>query len=739
MLTINGYELLEKAGEGGMATVWKARQLSLDRIVAIKVLSRSSLPNEEAIDNFRREAQGAAKLNHPGIVQVFDTGETDDGAYLIMEYVDGITVGDLILKEHVLSEAKALEIADQAARALAYAWEKECLIHCDIKPDNLLIDRASGLVKVADLGLARIIGPRTGGRDETTIIGTPHYIAPEQAAGLTDLDCRTDMYALGATLYHMLTGTLPFRNGGQGSEVMDRHEWDFLEDPQTINPSLSAPVAWLIEKMMIKNRALRPHFWTQVLKDIEAVRSGNMPFPPLPEEGASTVRRAATRIAFATPKTKPAAGPAHITPSAAPRKLTVRKSEMTSTLDTTSYRPKSNPVVTIIRSMFSILLPVAAVYAVLMYHSKVPTPAWFPQHEAPATPPAEIPTPTETTVAEEPGETSTAQWHSDDFVQGARLFNQSLADFKEYQQTRENPGILGEIESNLRDAIAFFEAARDSAPPHIPIGQYIDQCNAMIFNVRQSTVLTPEPGTAPRDPGIVIQPLSPEPAASSPRRSVVFVDDETVIPVTTPNTEPTAELTRIALSPGWDRAGMDTGGIGRELRGLLARHAEPSTLLMLDPTVALFPGITATMNAPDAAAALGQALPIRRPLTTPGLPNDSLYVYTFEGDFGGARELAVIVDGNNRVVMIRIYDDRPSPARMEQAFFSPHRQVIDFVTGRTRPEGEGLIAHRVRAMGNVIRIDTEYALNASGERTATARSQLLMPTRMAGLILSINP
>jgi len=152
MLEINGYEIMEKIADGGMATVWKARQLSLDRLVAIKILDASSLPDQEARDRFRSEAQLAAKLNHPGIVQVIDTGETAGTTYLVMEYVDGPTVGDLIRQDGFLPEARALELVAQVSRALAYAWEKHCLIHCDLKPDNLLVDRVSGLVKVADFG-----------------------------------------------------------------------------------------------------------------------------------------------------------------------------------------------------------------------------------------------------------------------------------------------------------------------------------------------------------------------------------------------------------------------------------------------------------------------------------------------------------------------------------------------------------------------------------------------------------
>lgn len=289
-----GYEMLGKLGQGGMSMVWKARQLSLDRLVAIKTLAAEYLPDAVARERFQQEARAAARLSHPGIVQVFDAGVAGDVPYIVMEFVDGQSLGDVLEKEGKLPEEKALRMAQAVAEALGYAWQKDCIIHCDIKPDNLLISR-NGEVKITDLGLARFIGlHRRAAPGGDTIVGTPNYTAPEQAEGLPDLDCRADIYSLGATLYHMVTGELPFANS-TGSSAMERHINEFLADPIDVEPSLSSNVAWLIEKMMVKDRAFRPMFWNAVQEDIVAVLAGGPPGDPLPEAGKSTVLRSERR------------------------------------------------------------------------------------------------------------------------------------------------------------------------------------------------------------------------------------------------------------------------------------------------------------------------------------------------------------------------------------------------------------------------------------------------------------
>lgn len=757
MLKIPGYELIQQIGSGGMASVWKARQLSLDRIVAIKILGKTSLPDQDALDRFKKEAHIAARLNHPAIVQVYDAGEVNGEAFLVMEYVDGHTVADEILQRNGLSEARALEIAATVAKALAYAWEKECLIHCDIKPDNILIDRNSGAIKVADLGLARMIG-QFERRDDEHIIGTPNYIAPEQSAGIPDLDCRTDMYALGATLYHMVTGVLPFRDA-KGSAAMSSHEEGFLDDPQKINPTMSSPSAWLIEKLMIKNRALRPHFWTQVLKDFDQIRQGQMPFDPLPEEGCSTVRRAATRTRTAA--AKPAPGAAQ--PAAAP-KLKIKRPDSSAIAKPAPKKEKRGKFVELLTSM--LVIGVTGL-AVMYYHGKLDlskAPALesllerardliSPRQSADA--PAEAGSDDEAVqniadvVDEAISADPAAVWDSEDFQTGAKLLNEAKTLYNEYLKDRSNSGSLVTIESKSREAIELLEKCRGSAPSHVPVDTYVSESFRLISMVRKN--MTPEQlsGQAGEEtrPAAESRPkitvVSSVEKPSPPK--VVFVDDEPApAPASTAPVEPAkppANLIDVALDPSWQTTSPDAAGLSSELRGLLSRFAPAATAARVDDSIVLYPGITAMMTAFEASRVLQMELPIKRGLSVPGFPANSFHLYEFEGNFSGARRLTLVVDRNNRVLMVQLVDDKALPARLEEALFSPRWRVVDLLRASPRTGGSDVIAHRARERDQLIRIDTEVApatVEAGGTRTANYRAQLMIPVPLAGLIVQAS-
>jgi serine/threonine protein kinase len=293
-IQINGFEVIEKLGQGGMASVWKARQVSLDRTVAIKVLSDRLALAPEDVRRFQEEAQSAAKLKHPGIVQVHDAAAENGVYYFIMEYVAGYTVGDWVRRKGVLSEQDALLVAECVADALSYAWDRAGIIHCDIKPDNLIIDE-DGTVKVADLGLARTISAMGGDAEAPTeIMGTPAYISPEQAQGDPNLDFRADIYSLGAMLYHLVTGKMMFE-GCDEDEVLDKQISDTVADPLEVNPALSKAVCWLIERMTAKDPAMREGSWEAVKQDILKVRRGLLPTGKVLPDGASTVRRSDRR------------------------------------------------------------------------------------------------------------------------------------------------------------------------------------------------------------------------------------------------------------------------------------------------------------------------------------------------------------------------------------------------------------------------------------------------------------
>lgn len=293
-IEIPGFEILEKIGAGGMATVWKARQISLDRTVAIKILYSKFGNDPSDVLRFQSEAQSAARLKHHGIVQVYDASTLGGMYYFVMEFVAGYTVGDWLKRSGALPLKDALLVTECVVDALAYAWREAGIIHCDIKPDNILVD-ADGSVKVSDLGLARTLSQMLSDAASDEIMGTPAYISPEQALGEGTLDFRADVYSLGATLYHMVTGVVPF-GGNPPDEIMDMHIRNTIPDPMDLNPKVTAPVAWLIEKMMCKDPAGRHETWEAVARDLDRVKKGLRPLGDALPEGVSTVERSPARL-----------------------------------------------------------------------------------------------------------------------------------------------------------------------------------------------------------------------------------------------------------------------------------------------------------------------------------------------------------------------------------------------------------------------------------------------------------
>ena len=273
---IPGYKVLNKLGSGAMAVVYRARQLSLERIVAIKVLPKRFTERPDYVRRFYKEGKLAAKLNHNNIVQAIDVGEAGGLYYFVMEYVEGKTLYDDLARGKVFNEQEALEIVVQVAHALAHA-HAQGMIHRDVKPKNIMIN-SDGVVKLADMGLAREMSDvKAAKSEEGKAFGTPYYIAPEQIRGEVNIDAQSDIYALGATLFHMVTGRVPFE-GDKPSDVMRKHLKEPLTPPDHINLSLSAGIAEVIEVMMAKKREERYRNIAEVLTDLEAVRNG---LPPL--------------------------------------------------------------------------------------------------------------------------------------------------------------------------------------------------------------------------------------------------------------------------------------------------------------------------------------------------------------------------------------------------------------------------------------------------------------------------
>jgi serine/threonine-protein kinase len=272
---IPGYKLIGRLGAGAMATVYKARQLSLNRLVAVKILPKKFCQNPEFVKRFYAEGRAAAKLNHPNIVAALDVGRHGEAHYFIMEYVEGHTVHEHLVKEGPYPEADALAIAIQVAKALNHA-HKAGLIHRDVKPKNILIT-SDGVAKLADMGLARAVSDREAAEAEAgKAFGTPYYIAPEQIRGRVNIDLRADIYNFGCTLFHMTTGRVPFE-GPDVSSVLMKHLDEPVIPPDHINPELTTGISEIIELCMAKKPRKRYASTTDLIEDLQAVAEGRPP------------------------------------------------------------------------------------------------------------------------------------------------------------------------------------------------------------------------------------------------------------------------------------------------------------------------------------------------------------------------------------------------------------------------------------------------------------------------------
>jgi serine/threonine protein kinase len=245
--TIGGYTIREEIGRGGMATVYRAHQLSMDRDVALKVLPPELLNQATSLDRFKREASIVARLEHRAIVPVHDYGEYQGIPYLVMRYMEGGSVDDMLVAGPISPE-RTLQIALQIAPALDYA-HRQGVLHRDLKPSNILLD-ANGDAYLTDFGIARLMGRNTEPLTTTGVVGTPSYMSPEQAQG-HELDGRSDVYALGVVLFEMLTGVRPFE-GETPYSVAVKHVTEPPPSPCVINPALSRAVENVLFKALEK-------------------------------------------------------------------------------------------------------------------------------------------------------------------------------------------------------------------------------------------------------------------------------------------------------------------------------------------------------------------------------------------------------------------------------------------------------------------------------------------------------
>jgi len=293
-LIADRYELKETVGSGGMSTVYCAFDTLLERNVALKILHEQFGRDEEHVERFRREARAVAQLSHPSIVTVIDRGEEDGKQFIVFELIEGENLKELVARGGPLPVRRVLELGLEVGRALSFA-HGQGLVHRDVKPQNVLLN-GDGLAKVTDFGIVRTLDA-VGQTETGTVLGTSHYIAPEQARG-ERVDAQTDVYSFGVVLYELLAGEVPYP-GDNFLTVAMKHVNEAVPSVLERRPDTPLRLASLIERCMAKTPAERPASMDEVVSELESVRS----------ELDAKDGGEATMIIKAKPAAKPARAP----------------------------------------------------------------------------------------------------------------------------------------------------------------------------------------------------------------------------------------------------------------------------------------------------------------------------------------------------------------------------------------------------------------------------------------------
>ena len=768
-----GYEILDKLGEGGMAVVWKARQISLDRIVAIKILMPEWRLDSDAMTRFRKEAMSAARLKHSGIIQVFDAGETVDAVYFVMEFIDGYTIGHRIHKRGSLDEETALDITLGVAAALSYAWESGKTIHCDIKPDNIMIDR-DGTVKVADLGLARALGPGGSTGHDDYIVGTPNYISPEQARGEANLDCATDVYALGATLYHMVTGRLPFGDT-PGTAPLERQQTDFLLDPLDLNQNLTPALGALIERMMIKDRTLRPAVWNNIIADLQEVREGYLPPGDLPPAGASTVLRGAWRIANPGKHRVQPNSPKKNVLTIAAGAFEAGASHAAQNTPAHARRPRNWTLVIIQIIIIASLIAIGlgATYMYLALHDKLPkplrltgggragelkrfahplkstgavehvvpsvatavvlaphatptnaAPAAALTNETPAVAIAQVVPAAALTTQAPPAVAATPVPRSAHYQRAGHFFNYALDLYSAYTGKMNIP-VVQRVETALRQAISDFNESREAQIDRANVDRRIQRCFQLLADARLSSKVAPPPGfSAAALPPLPTMELPPEPPpeafsnltprVAAPGPAPLAASTAAVVAVVAPPSAPVglqpAPVDEAALATAWKTKPAARTAVMDEFRDLISLYAPDADAGLLN--LMLYDRVAYGSPAAEAARAFGVTAGGMQPFSGPLFPAGQYFVHDLTiPPLNGFTRLLLVVDRSDRVCAVQLMTEQPDdPAfQLPTSLFQARWRCYDFVHGATKTNARWKIAYRVALLGKLARLDCELA------------------------------
>jgi len=303
--TLGEFEILEALGQGGMGAVYKARQISLKRLVALKTLQPAMANDEAYIARFQQEAIAAASLSHPNLVQVYSAGQSEGLHWFSMEYVEGESARTRLQDAGRISPQEAITIAICVATALQYGWRKASLIHRDIKPDNIFLAR-SGEVKLGDLGLAKSAAENQGLTSTGHSLGTLYYISPEQARDSKTVDFRADIYSLGCTLFEMVAGRPPF-HGSNAAAILLKHLTEPVPSLQAASPHCSPRLSDLVGKMMQKDPGDRPQDYATLISELrQAYAMPAMAARPEPSAELTPVRAAGAEV---RPAAEPTSSP----------------------------------------------------------------------------------------------------------------------------------------------------------------------------------------------------------------------------------------------------------------------------------------------------------------------------------------------------------------------------------------------------------------------------------------------
>jgi serine/threonine protein kinase len=291
-MSVAGYEIISKIGEGGLGVVYKALQKSMNRVVALKILHRKWLDDEEFRKRFLLEARLMGKLSHPNLINVYDVGKEDWKYYFSMEFIEGVSVEELLDRFGAMDVTRSIDIVTQVAKAINYLQEQG-IVHCDIKPGNVLLTK-DDIAKLGDFGFVRIgreLDRQIEGDD--SVLGTPEYISPEQALGEKAIDWRSDIYSLGVTLFHMVTGRPPYE--GPSGAIMQKHVKGELPDPRTYNRDLSRELCNVIRRMMARQPSDRYESVERLIEDLAVARMAEDPRGSDAHVGKTTILSALKR------------------------------------------------------------------------------------------------------------------------------------------------------------------------------------------------------------------------------------------------------------------------------------------------------------------------------------------------------------------------------------------------------------------------------------------------------------